>query len=53
MSSTERHHGADLAKWLGLVQIELPRIRPVGKWAYVVHPAHYQALGFLRPILGG
>lgn len=38
---------------LYLVSIELPRIAPVGKWAYVVHPAHYQALGFVRPLLGG
>ena len=38
---------------LNLVRIELPRIAPVGKWAYVIHPAHYQALGFVRPLLGG
>ena len=38
---------------LYLVNIELPRIAPVGKWAYIVHPAHYQALGFMRPLLGG
>lgn len=37
---------------LYLVSIELTRIAPVGKWAYVVHPAHYQALGFMRPLLG-
>lgn len=37
---------------LGLVQIELPRLAPVGKWAYVVHPAHYQALGVVRSIFG-
>lgn len=38
---------------LNLVRIELPRIAPVGKWAYVIHPVHYQALGFVRPLLGG
>lgn len=37
---------------LNLVRIELPRIAPVGKWAYIVHPAHYQALGLARHLLG-
>lgn len=36
-----------------LVRIDLPRVAPVGKWAYIVHPVHYQALGFVRPLLGG
>ena len=38
---------------LNLVRIELPRMAPVGKWAYVIHPAHYQALGFVRMAFGG
>lgn len=35
MSSTERHHGADLAKWLGLVLMVLDH-------AWYVVPAEWQ-----------